>query len=222
MSVLAPLARFRLTSGSQKLLLALLLSLAGHGVLVQRLSWRPAIPSPVVPPPLTVALKAPPRPVVPVATGAPQKISMARASRQPLAPAPLLTAPQGPAETSVPPAPALLPRPAEAPAERAASPTPAPSREAPPRRFGAGYLNNPPPPYPALARRLKLQGTVMLRVTVSREGAARAVEVDESSGSPLLDQAAAQAVRNWRFTPARLGDVPVEEAVRVPVSFRLE
>jgi len=63
---------------------------------------------------------------------------------------------------------------------------------------------------------------VLLRVLVGRDGAALKVEVDQSSRSRTLDHAALDAVRQWRFVPARRGTETVEAWVRVPVSFRLE
>ncbi len=61
----------------------------------------------------------------------------------------------------------------------------------------------------------------MLRVRVSGLGGALEVLVDHSSGSLLLDQAAASAVKQWRFVPARRGSDAVEAWVLVPVDFNL-
>jgi len=46
---------------------------------------------------------------------------------------------------------------------------------------------------------------VTLRVHVARDGAASRVAVEKSSGSPHLDAAALEAVKAWRFAPARQG-----------------
>lgn len=91
-----------------------------------------------------------------------------------------------------------------------------------PPSFNAAYLRNPAPRYPATARRAGTQGTVTLRVQVTREGLAARVEVEKSSGSPHLDAAALEAVKAWRFVPARQGAEPVESRVLVPIVFRLE
>jgi protein TonB len=91
-----------------------------------------------------------------------------------------------------------------------------------PPQFGAAYLNNPKPAYPAMAKRIGMEGTVMLKVLVSREGTALRVEVAQTSDHETLDKAAADAVINWRFIPARKGDSPMEEWVRVPVAFHLK
>lgn len=91
-----------------------------------------------------------------------------------------------------------------------------------PPAYNAAYLRNPPPRYPQAARRNGDEGTVMLRVLVNPEGAPVQVELDRSSGSSPLDSAAVDAVRNWRFVPARRGTQNVEGWVRVPIVFRLE
>jgi periplasmic protein TonB len=87
--------------------------------------------------------------------------------------------------------------------------------------FDAEYLRNPAPEYPTSAKRRRMQGTVMLSVRVSEAGSALAVRVSSSSGYEVLDQAALQAVKKWKFIPARRGDAPVEASVKVPVEFRL-
>lgn len=91
-----------------------------------------------------------------------------------------------------------------------------------PPSFNVAYLRNPAPRYPIIARRNGEQGTVMLKVLVTREGAPASVSVDKTSGSAHLDSAALETVRSWRFTPARQGTQPVEAWVLVPIVFRLE
>jgi protein TonB len=91
-----------------------------------------------------------------------------------------------------------------------------------PPSFNAAYLRNPSPRYPASARRAGTQGTVTLRVQVTREGLVARVDVEKSSGSPHLDAAALEAVKAWRFVPARQGAEPLESWVLVPIVFRLE
>ena len=90
-----------------------------------------------------------------------------------------------------------------------------------PPQFGAAYLNNPKPNYPAFAKRTGMQGTVILKVLVSRDGTPLKVAIAQSSGHDILDESAIDAVKQWRFVPARAGDSPVEEWVQVPVAFRL-
>jgi len=88
-------------------------------------------------------------------------------------------------------------------------------------QFGAAYLNNPKPVYPPSAKRMGMEGTVMLKVFVSWEGSVIKIEVAHSSGYKILDNAALQAVKNWRFIPARRGETPIDEWVQVPIAFHL-
>jgi len=88
--------------------------------------------------------------------------------------------------------------------------------------FSASYLRNPAPRYPVAARRAGEQGTVTLRVLVAQDGLPMRVDIESSSGSQRLDAAALEAVRNWRFVPARQGEKATESWVLVPIVFRLE
>ena len=90
--------------------------------------------------------------------------------------------------------------------------------------FVAPRLNgatNQKPRYPLAARRRGHEGKVLLVIEVDKDGSVRAVDVKESSGSSLLDRAAARAVQRWRFQPARLGAQAIVALVDVPVLFRL-
>jgi protein TonB len=87
--------------------------------------------------------------------------------------------------------------------------------------FNADYLHNPKPPYPLIARRLKLEGTVIVKVLVSSEGKPEIIRLETSSGSNVLDQAALNAVQGWTFVPAKQGNQPVTAWVGVPIRFRL-
>lgn len=97
-------------------------------------------------------------------------------------------------------------------------PTPPPT----PPRFDAAYLENPRPAYPLISRRMGEQGKVLLRVSVDAAGRPVDVQLNTGSGSPRLDDAALEAVRRWRFAPARLGDLPVAASVIVPIVFSLK
>lgn len=99
---------------------------------------------------------------------------------------------------------------------------PAPVATIEPPSFDAAYLNNPKPDYPLSARRLGMKGKVVLRVVVSPEGLPEDVQVLTSSGAQPLDKAAQQAVRGWKFVPARQGDKPVRGTVNVPLNFGLD
>ena len=84
-----------------------------------------------------------------------------------------------------------------------------------------GGIANPPPRYPFSARRRGQEGRVVLRVEVDPAGHAADVVVAHSSGFSALDKAAADAVRRWRFQPARRGGAPVAGRIEVPIQFRL-
>jgi protein TonB len=86
----------------------------------------------------------------------------------------------------------------------------------------ADYARNPPPVYPAAARRREQQGTVTVRVLIGADGSVESAEVAESSGFDSLDDAALDTVRSrWRFVPARHGGLAVESWVLVPIRFAL-
>jgi len=61
----------------------------------------------------------------------------------------------------------------------------------------------------------------MLRVQVRADGSAGEVQIAQSSGFPMLDDAAKSAVQNWRFHPATLDGKPITEWFRVPINFKL-
>jgi protein TonB len=214
------------------LLPALLFSLTVHAAAGSLLlnDWQRL---PVGPPqPLTVTLEA----VMPPAVKRPpprvQRSHLQHASNRRPAPAlPLHHAPElAPVIVErVVPAPAMV-----APArESAAAPTIAATATAAlnaadradaiaPPHFNVAYLSNPLPAYPPLARKLGLEGLVVLRVQVGVAGAPEQVAVARTSGAPVLDEAALKAVQGWTFVPARRGDTPVAHVVDVPIRFRLK
>ena len=92
----------------------------------------------------------------------------------------------------------------------------------PPLRAAAPlYRENERPVYPRIARQRGYEGTVLLDVLVTREGRAVEVDVAKSCGHRTLDEAAQEAVREWRFEPAKRGDEAVDMRVRIPVRFQL-
>jgi protein TonB len=86
----------------------------------------------------------------------------------------------------------------------------------------AALADNPPAPYPADAKRLGLQGTAVVRVTVTVDGRPTALRLVESSGWSALDDAALAALGDWRFRPAMRGGQAVEATIDLPVVFSLE
>lgn len=91
-----------------------------------------------------------------------------------------------------------------------------------PPRFGVAYLNNPAPEYPSLSRRQGEEGRVLMKVLVSASGAAEDVQIEKTSGSDRLDNAAMNAVKRWRFIPAKKNNQPLSAYVIVPIKFSLD
>ena len=85
----------------------------------------------------------------------------------------------------------------------------------------ADYLKNPHPKYPKISLRRKEAGTVLLALTVTAEGRAKDVRVLKTSGYPRLDKAALDAVKDWRFIPAKRLGRPVDADYELPIHFKL-
>lgn len=92
-------------------------------------------------------------------------------------------------------------------------------------RLGSGVvapalLKQVTPKYTADAMRQRIQGVVALEVVVSREGIPTAIRVTRSL-DPGLDDEAIAAARQWRFTPGRVGDRPVDVLVTIVLDFNI-
>ena len=78
------------------------------------------------------------------------------------------------------------------------------------------------PQYPALARARGVEGVVVVEAVVDRQGAVEANALEVVQSVPLLDEAAIDAFRRWRFRPGRDGrGNPVRVVVRLPIRFHL-
>ncbi|MDD5034436.1 MAG: TonB family protein [Methylococcaceae bacterium] len=117
------------------------------------------------------------------------------------------------------PTPAAPPTSVGAVHERVASP---PHETYTPASSNAHYLNNPRPVYPDVARSRNWDGLVLLRVHVTEDGHCSELSVQRSSGHEMLDESAMEAVRRWRFVPAKRGELAQASWVTVPIEFRLE
>jgi len=117
------------------------------------------------------------------------------------------------------PAPAATPSSAPAPAAEPVMPASSRSTDA---DYKAAYLNNPRPAYPLLAIRQGAQGQVLLLVEVLTDGRAGRIDLETSSGHAALDAAAINAVRAWRFTPARKDGLLATQTVSIPIQFNLK
>jgi len=76
------------------------------------------------------------------------------------------------------------------------------------------------PAYPELAKRARVQGRVILQVNVDEEGNVSDIKV--SSGHPLLNDAAINAVKQWKYSPTLLNGEPVPVYATVTVIFNLK
>jgi TonB family protein len=77
------------------------------------------------------------------------------------------------------------------------------------------------PIYPTAYRGTDVEGRVSLKATIGVDGAVRTVQMVEATNADF-DQAAQDAVRQWRFTPTLLNCVPVEVEMNVLTTFRPE
>ncbi len=84
------------------------------------------------------------------------------------------------------------------------------------------YIDNPKPAYPQEAREKGHQGEVVLRVEVLVNGRVGQIEIKKSSGYDLLDHSALTAVKQWRFVPAKKGEVSIPFWVNIPIKFQLQ
>jgi TonB family protein len=126
-----------------------------------------------------------------------------------------------------PPAPTVVP-----PAPPVGSPTPGvmpppPPPPPPPARIRVGGNVRQPtkiadnrPVYPPEAKAAGVQGVVIVESVIGVEGSV--IETKVLRSIPLLDQAAIEAVRQWRFTPTLLNGAPAEVVMVVTVNFTLE
>jgi len=92
-------------------------------------------------------------------------------------------------------------------------------------RVGGGVsapraIDTPDPEYSEEARKAKYQGTVILWLVVSPECKPQQIRVQRSLCMGL-DEKAIEAVRNWRFEPAKKDGQPVPVMINVEVNFRL-
>jgi protein TonB len=75
------------------------------------------------------------------------------------------------------------------------------------------------PGYPLLARQMKVQGAVILRALISKDGTIQDLHI--VSGPRILASAAQDAVRQWRFKPHYVADQAVETQANITVNFTI-
>jgi protein TonB len=76
-----------------------------------------------------------------------------------------------------------------------------------------------PPVYPSIAKAARVSGIVELHATISKNGTIKDLHV--VNGPAMLQQAAVDAVRNWRYKPYKLSNEPVEVETTIKLVFSL-
>ena len=95
---------------------------------------------------------------------------------------------------------------------------PAPN-EVPAREMAGRLINRVDPLYPPLARQARIQGTVILKVFISKSGDVQDLQL--ISGHPMLAPAAVEAVKQWRYRPYLVNGGAVDVETTVQVNFTL-
>jgi len=121
--------------------------------------------------------------------------------------------------------PSLVTGPINSAADLTPPPPPPPPVDPPraPVRLGGGIapptkIRDAAPIYPAIAQAARVQGVVIIEATIDTDGAVVDARVLRSVA--LLDQAALEAVRQWRYMPTRLNGQPVAVVMTVTVRFQ--
>ena len=126
--------------------------------------------------------------------------------------------------TTPDPEPSLAPAASEAAATMitlASAALPAANPEPKTITSGVDYLQAPRPEYPAASRRLHEQGKTLLRVLINQQGQPEKAEIQQSSGSARLDEAARQAVLAALFKPYSENGKSIAVYALVPIRFQL-
>jgi len=83
---------------------------------------------------------------------------------------------------------------------------------------GGQLLYRTLPAYPSQARQQRLEGTVVLNVTVMEDGSSGEIRVVK--GSPILARAAVDAMKSWRYQPFQLDGKPIQGETKITISFK--
>jgi TonB family protein len=99
----------------------------------------------------------------------------------------------------------------------------APARsQSPPGEAPPQFVHQPKPEYPLLARQNGWEGTTTLRFELLADGTIGQVEIAKSSGYPILDTAAQEAIKQWTHKPAIRDGAPVTRWTTLQVNFTLD
>lgn len=83
------------------------------------------------------------------------------------------------------------------------------------------YRENTPPVYPAIAKLRGYEGVVLVNAEILPDGRVGSTEVSRSSGYAILDKSAMEAVKLWKFEPAKKAGKPFTVRVKLPIKFVL-
>jgi TonB family protein len=83
------------------------------------------------------------------------------------------------------------------------------------------YRENTPPIYPAIAKLRGYEGVVLVNAEILPDGRVGNTAISKSSGYTILDQSAMEAVKLWKFEPAKKAGKPFAIRVKLPIKFVL-
>ena len=83
------------------------------------------------------------------------------------------------------------------------------------------YIQGPMPVYPRPAKKRGIEGDVVLKIHIDDKGIPYLIEIADSSGHSILDQAAINGVKKWRFDPASKEGIKIASSIEKRFSFRL-
>ena len=87
--------------------------------------------------------------------------------------------------------------------------------------YKIGSINNPHPPYPIIARKKGIEGSLILNVSVNNDGSVSNVIIKKSSGHKILDKVSKETIEKWVFVPAKRMGQTIKDDIQVPIRFVL-
>ncbi len=98
-----------------------------------------------------------------------------------------------------------------------------------PAAYAAGQLDEQPtvsfaprPQYPQEARRAKLEGRVIARITINSNGQVINAQILKGVHSDIFEKESLAAIKRWRFKPGKLNGKDVATIVEIPLVFSLK
>jgi protein TonB len=126
------------------------------------------------------------------------------------------------------PKPAAQPTPKPAPKREKVEPKTRPKLAAQKTRFSLGEVDSHPrlvhkvnPTYPFRAKRRGIEGKVVVRFLVDKQGRVSEFSVVQAEPEDVFEESALKAVKEWQFEPGMKDKKPVSTWVQVPIRFEL-